>query len=61
MRGKNLCICYNSTPKYSSSSISSIGSLLVQFFMKIPRDSKGRYIRANSQNLIKIPTNLYEG
>ena len=29
--------------------------------MNRPRDSKGRYIRANSQNLIKIPTNLYGG
>ena len=28
--------------------------------MNIPGDSKGRYIRDNSQNLIKIPTNLYE-
>ena len=29
--------------------------------MKKPRDSKGRYVRDNSQNLIKIPTNLYGG
>ena len=29
--------------------------------MNIPRDSKGRYIRDNSENLIKIPTNLYRG
>ena len=25
------------------------------------RDSKGRYVRTSSQNLIKIPTNLYGG
>ena len=29
--------------------------------MSRPRDYKGRYVRDNSQNLIKIPTNLYGG
>ena len=29
--------------------------------MNKPRDPKGRYIRDNSQGLIKIATNLYEG
>ena len=29
--------------------------------MNRPRYYKGRYVRANSQNLIKIPTNLYRG
>ena len=29
--------------------------------MNIPRDSKGRYVRDNSKNFIKIPTNLYGG
>ena len=27
----------------------------------MPRDYKGRYFRTSSQNLIKIPTNLYGG
>ena len=29
--------------------------------MNKPRDLKGRYIRTNSQNFVKIPTNLYGG
>ena len=29
--------------------------------MNRPRDSRGRYVRANYQNLIKIPSNLYGG
>ena len=29
--------------------------------MNRPRDSRGRYVRDNSQNLIKIPTNIYGG
>ena len=29
--------------------------------MNMPRDSKGIYVRPSSQNLIKIPTNLYGG
>ena len=29
--------------------------------MNRPRDSKGRYVRTSSQNLVKIPTNLYGG
>ena len=29
--------------------------------MNRPKDSRDRYIRAKSQNLIKIPTNLYGG
>ena len=29
--------------------------------MNRPRDSKGRYVRDNYQNLIKITTNIYGG
>ena len=29
--------------------------------MNRPIDSKGRYVRTSSQNLVKIPTNLYGG
>ena len=45
--------------KYNSSSISSIGFPLFYFFMNGLRDSMDRYARDNSQNLIKIPTNIY--
>ena len=48
----------------SSSSGSNTSSIVFPsdlFLMNRPRDSKGRYVRTSSQNLIKIPTYLYEG
>ena len=47
-------------PKSNNNS-SIVGFHLFYIFMNIPRDSKGRYVRTNSQNFVKIPTNLYGG